>query len=206
MRLRAALILAAPLALVPVARRTQVSAQPPAAAIGAKEIEDVAAAVSMACTGCHTSDILEQQRLTEKQWEAVVKKMQGWGSPLEVALTPTAARYLAGKFGPGAGPYRLVEVDARAARRSLAPQPDRRFAKGDAVAGKERYAIMCASCHGPHAMGSGLGMALVEHPSLWRPAEVFALVKQGRGRMPAFPGATQKEIAAILAYLTGLRQ
>ena len=33
-----------------------------------------------ACLSCHSSDILRQQRLTEAQWAASVKKMIGWGA------------------------------------------------------------------------------------------------------------------------------
>ena len=52
------------------------------------------------CLPCHSSDILRQQRLTEKQWGAALTKMTGWGAELadsdRVALLP----YLLSHFGP----------------------------------------------------------------------------------------------------------
>ena len=36
--------------------------------------------VEAACLPCHSSDMLSQQRLTEKQWTAEVDKMIRWGA------------------------------------------------------------------------------------------------------------------------------
>ena len=58
------------------------------------------AVAERACLACHSSDILRQQRLTEKQWTGVLTKMVGWGAELsdsdKVALLP----YLVNQFGP----------------------------------------------------------------------------------------------------------
>jgi mono/diheme cytochrome c family protein len=53
-----------------------------------------------ACLTCHSSDILRQQRLTEAQWAASVKKMTGWGAPVSDDEIETLVKYLASHFGP----------------------------------------------------------------------------------------------------------
>jgi hypothetical protein len=53
-----------------------------------------------ACLVCHSSDMLRQQRLTEKQWTAEITKMIGWGSELTEDERAQLLPYLAGRFGP----------------------------------------------------------------------------------------------------------
>src|SRR5215467_1556298 len=38
------------------------------------------AIADQACLACHSTDMVRQQRLTEKQWTANVTKMVGWGA------------------------------------------------------------------------------------------------------------------------------
>lgn len=52
-----------------------------------------------ACYACHSSDLLVQQRLTEKQWTATVDKMIRWGAT--VPDKDVVVKYLARNFGPG---------------------------------------------------------------------------------------------------------
>ncbi|HYH07756.1 MAG TPA: hypothetical protein VEK11_11935 [Thermoanaerobaculia bacterium] len=56
------------------------------------------AEVEAACYACHASDLLAQQRLTEKQWTASVEKMVRWGA--NVPDKEVVVRYLARNFGP----------------------------------------------------------------------------------------------------------
>ena len=54
-----------------------------------------------ACYACHASDLLAQQRLTEKQWTASVEKMIRWGANVPEKDKEVVVRYLARNFGPG---------------------------------------------------------------------------------------------------------
>jgi quinoprotein glucose dehydrogenase len=53
-----------------------------------------------ACVACHSADIIRQQRLTEKQWQATVTKMVGWGSPVTDDEKGPLIAYLVRNFGP----------------------------------------------------------------------------------------------------------
>jgi hypothetical protein len=53
-----------------------------------------------ACLLCHSSDMLRQQRLTEKQWAASVDKMVGWGAQVPESKRDALVAYLARNFGP----------------------------------------------------------------------------------------------------------
>jgi hypothetical protein len=53
-----------------------------------------------ACLNCHSSDILRQQRLTEKQWQASVTKMIGWGAVVPDDQRDALIAYLVQNFGP----------------------------------------------------------------------------------------------------------
>jgi quinoprotein glucose dehydrogenase len=53
-----------------------------------------------ACLTCHSSDILRQQRLTEAQWAASVKKMIGWGAEVPAEKQDVLVKYLSSHFGP----------------------------------------------------------------------------------------------------------
>jgi hypothetical protein len=53
-----------------------------------------------ACLSCHSSDILRQQRLTEAQWAASVKKMMGWGADVPGEQEHALVMYLSSHFGP----------------------------------------------------------------------------------------------------------
>ena len=58
------------------------------------------AAVESRCYACHSSDMLLQQRLTEKQWTATVEKMMRWGAPVTDDEKPVIIEYLKKHFGP----------------------------------------------------------------------------------------------------------
>lgn len=59
-----------------------------------KEVADAA------CLNCHSGDILRQQRLTEKQWQANVTKMIGWGAVVPDDKRDALVAYLVQNFGP----------------------------------------------------------------------------------------------------------
>lgn len=58
------------------------------------------------CLGCHSADVLRQQRLTERQWTASIAKMKGWGAELNEEESARLLRYLSEHFGPGNDSYK----------------------------------------------------------------------------------------------------
>ena len=54
----------------------------------------VESSVALSCAACHGADLLAQQRLTAKQWEAGVKKMVSWGALVENQDQPALVAYL----------------------------------------------------------------------------------------------------------------
>lgn len=53
-----------------------------------------------ACQNCHSTDMLRQQRLNEKQWAASVTKMIGWGAEVPESGRDALIAYLVANFGP----------------------------------------------------------------------------------------------------------
>jgi len=173
---------------------------PPLVPLSAQEEAQAQELVTQNCLGCHTVEMLEQQRLTAKQWDAEMKKMQGWGAPLETENTELLVRYATLHFGPDAPRYGLKVVGAREALVATAPQRDGVYSRGSVRDGQKLYTEQCLLCHGPDGRGAALGVNLVDRPSLYRAREFAALVRLGRGRMPAF-NAPDAQVAALLAYL-----
>lgn len=63
------------------------------------------------------------------------------------------------------------------------------------------YATNCASCHGKNAEGAG-GPAL--KPTSLSFDEMYQVIADGRGRMPAFRGRiAESEVRAVIAFLRG---
>jgi hypothetical protein len=57
--------------------------------------------IEAACYACHASDLLVQQRLTQKQWTATVEKMMRWGAVVPEEKKTPIIDYLAKNFGAG---------------------------------------------------------------------------------------------------------
>jgi len=53
-----------------------------------------------ACLACHSTDMVRQQRLTEKQWTANLTKMVGWGAEVPESQREALTAYLVKNFGP----------------------------------------------------------------------------------------------------------
>jgi len=81
-----------------------------AASASAAGAEDRAAAarqlIETRCVICHSADLIEQQRLDRRQWQAVVTKMRSWGAPLSDAEAEDVIRYLAQAYPPDGAPAR----------------------------------------------------------------------------------------------------
>lgn len=101
-----------------------------------------------------------------------------------------------------------VEVDAAALAELPVPEEHQH--------GEALYQASCEACHGPHAAGSEVAPPLVH--TIYRPRhhgdEAFQLaVAQGVrahhfrfGDMPAIPGLTRDEVAAITGYVRWLQR
>lgn len=58
------------------------------------------ALADQACLACHATDLVRQQRLTDKQWAGSVNKMVGWGAEVPEARRAELIAYLVANFGP----------------------------------------------------------------------------------------------------------
>lgn len=170
------------------------------------EQEKAALVVSNDCMICHSEEMLAQQRLTEKQWEAVLKKMQSWGSPLEPENADLAARYLSARYGLDAPPHALAMIDSGDVAKAVAPLPDGPYKGGTTKEGKQIYDAMCMACHGSSGEGGQLGVALSGRPILFRAPDFARVVRSGRARMPAHAGIGNIGIASVISYLRSLAQ
>jgi cytochrome c553 len=158
--------------------------------------------VALSCTACHGADLLAQQRITTKQWEAGVKKMVGWGALVETKDQPALVAYLASRYDGSAAPYTPTEAneDALAA---VEPTDDGGFAGGAVERGQELYLHLCAACHAQDGRGNAIGTNLVDRYLLFRAADFATVVRAGRGRMASQP-LTDSQIADLLAFLRTL--
>lgn len=59
-----------------------------------------AATYKRACTTCHETDIIEQQRLTRSRWVGSVDKMIRWGATVTPEEKDALVEYLASRFPP----------------------------------------------------------------------------------------------------------
>lgn len=144
------------------------------------------------CLMCHSSELVESQRLTKAQWEAEVAKMVGWGAPVAKEEEADLLAFLTTSFGsdrpipapirrPVAGPETDREDAAVGSVRDL-----RELEPADLGRGAKLFATHCASCHGPTALGGDVGTNLVEKPILLRPKVFREVVRKGRNKMPSF--------------------
>jgi len=198
MKLRA-LLLAGALAALGCAADHRKTTTPAAAAAPDPALE----ALHADCRGCHTDEVLSQQRLTEAQWTKVLEKMHRWGAPLEETDTPALASRLASSYGRGAGPFVPQSLSADAATALFEPGRDGALGRGDATRGRVLYAERCEPCHAADGHGGPLGLNLVRARVVDRAPDFAAIVRDGSGRMPAFE-ATDAELADMLAYVRAL--
>jgi hypothetical protein len=61
-----------------------------------------------ACLHCHSSDMIRQQKLNEKQWTAEITKMVGWGAAVPEDQRAALIAYLLEHFGPDNDGFRPV--------------------------------------------------------------------------------------------------
>jgi quinoprotein glucose dehydrogenase len=69
------------------------------------------------------------------------------------------------------------------------------------------YRSQCAVCHGVDRAGSPPSFpSLIDINKTMGPDEITAAVRQGRGRMPAFPNIDEGSLASLLQYLSGQKE
>lgn len=174
----------------------------PASAASSKSVSIASpeALVAMDCLPCHDQLMLEQQRLTAKQWGAVVKKMQGWGSLLAPDDIDNVVTYLSNRY-PATGPeFTVPSVPITEVAARFGTSPDGVYGSGDTRRGEMLFKETCVVCHGPKAQGA-IGVALVNRLILQHPADFAAIVRKGRGRMVGNPAMPDADVGALLAYL-----
>jgi len=153
------------------------------------------------CAVCHSTDLIQQQRLPRDRWEATVKKMVAWGAQLDATEEAMLAAYLATYFHPEAGPAVELPAPPRSGEEP-ATAPAR---IGVAGRGAALYKQNCLPCHGEAGSG-GVGPKLSRNPILSQEDRFRATVSQGRGAMPPWGSVLQpQEIADIHAWLQMLK-
>lgn len=74
--------------------------------------------------------------------------------------------------------------------------------QGDAGHGEELYQYACLACHGPGGQAQGSAMPLTGTLERFEPNEVVEIIRDGRGRMPAFENRfDDEEFADLVAYM-----
>lgn len=177
------------------------SATPSSATPAATEVPSAESLVTLDCLPCHDELMLAQQRLTAKQWAAVVKKMQGWGSIIPPENVDMVVDYLAKKYPADGKEYDVPSVSTDVVATRFAKSDDGAFANGDTSRGEVLFKQACVVCHGPDAKGATVGVALANRLILQHPAEFADVVRKGRGRMSGIPTIADADVAAMLAYL-----
>ena len=154
------------------------------------------------CAVCHSPDLITQQRLPNKRWEATVEKMKHWGAEISIDEADLLVRYLSARHHPGA-PDHLPPLDSELGKAEpLSPEPVAVGpVTGVAARGGGIFEGNCQTCHGAGAMG-GMGPKLAKNPILKHDDLFWETVLHGRGPMPAWGGVlSHQEIADIHAWL-----
>lgn len=153
------------------------------------------------CLGCHTEDLVRQQRLSHEQWAKVIDKMHRWGAPTEPDKIQVLAAWLTATYPRDAGAYAPETLSQEQAAAAFERLPDGPLASGKREHGHELYVDQCEPCHAERGEGGPQGMTLAGRHLLDRGADFAAITRAGRGRMPAFVDLTDAEIGDLLAYL-----
>ena len=139
------------------------------------------------CNVCHSSEMIEQQRLTLAQWQAEVQKMIGWGATLPKEYSGLMAEHLSKSYPPGhKAKIGLLEPEKAFSESAQTDQSqvDSKSATNPQVA--ELFRNQCSNCHGTSGEGNEIGPRLTGRPILAFPQRFSEHIEQGKGRMPAF--------------------
>jgi cytochrome c oxidase cbb3-type subunit III len=154
------------------------------------------------CSVCHSPDLITQQRLPGKRWEATVEKMKRWGAEISNEEADLLLQYLSARYHPGA-PDHLPPLDSEL--RKAEPLTQEPVSEGPltgiAARGAGIFEHNCQACHGAGAVG-GMGPKLVKNPILKHEEFFWETIVHGRGSMPAWGAVlSHQDIADIYAWL-----
>ncbi len=156
--------------------------------------------VRQKCLTCHAMELIESQRLTSKQWEGVLKKMETFG----VSINPEERAGLLKELAQYS-PEQETQIPKRVSYQSIQSsyQQSALYPRGNEKNGKILYQKTCSGCHGSEGEGR-IGPRLLGRAI---PVAVFwNTVTQGQRSMPPFKDILKKqEIADIEAYLQNPR-
>ncbi|BCL76685.1 hypothetical protein JHS3_24210 [Jeongeupia sp. HS-3] len=90
----------------------------------------------------------------------------------------------------------------QASAKAMADDPNKIWTRDDLVArGKKVYEANCLACHQATGMGTGPFPSLVNSKITTGPVQAhLGIVLQGKNAMPAWPGLSDTEIAAVITY------
>jgi cytochrome c oxidase cbb3-type subunit 3 len=154
------------------------------------------------CAVCHSTDLIEQQRLPRVRWEATVEKMKHWGAEISRDEADLLVRYLSARYHLDALD-RLPPLDSelRKAERLTQEPVTEGPLTGVSARGASIFEHKCQACHGAMAMG-GMGPRLVKAPILKHESLFRETVLHGRGAMPAWGAVlSPQDIADTHAWL-----
>ena len=147
------------------------------------------------CLACHTEEMTQSQRLTPKQWEATLKKMESFGAQLTADDRDSILGYVS-RFSPELPPAETPMIDyARASLAQQLPPPP----QGTPSRGQKIFQNKCVSCHGKE--GEGLvGPRLIGRDI--PPNEFWLTVLYGKRTMPSFAADLRRQqVADLQSYL-----
>ncbi len=163
-------------------------------------------ALTASCLVCPEEAMFASQRLTPAQWKSEVDKMISWGAVLPEADREPVESYLSKHFGaeePVPAPGRIALADVKT--REVPGDPREGTADADVAKGGQLYLIVCASCHGPTAVGTELGPALANRAVLTHAEDYHKQVRDGLRKMPAMNTVLNAEQQRdILGWLRAL--
>jgi len=157
------------------------------------------------CLICHEEGMFAGQRLTAAQWKAEVDKMISWGAIMPDADRGNVEAYLSKHFGeksplPPPGRVALADLPTR----EIPGDPEEGIDGADLAKGGQLYTVVCASCHGPSALGTELGPALADRAVLTHAGDYHKVVRDGLRKMPAMNAMLNADQQRdILAWLRG---
>jgi quinoprotein glucose dehydrogenase len=97
---------------------------------------------------------------------------------------------------PTTGNVYVIAQDNPGILKLLPPRP------GGGFPGQGVYVRECQACHGPDRSGTQNGPTLLTLAGRVSPADIRAVVANGKNRMPAFPHITDVDMDALITFLT----
>ncbi len=146
------------------------------------------------CRMCHEPELVLQQRLTPRQWDAEIEKMIGWGAAVAPEEIPWLRAYLTTNFSPS-NPHQPSQLDQPMSKpASVVHSVDPRvMGNGDVARGQSLFLEHCGTCHGSSGQGGEPGQNLIAQPVLSQASDFQAVIAQGRHKMPAFDEVLKPE-------------